>query len=139
MQLDVREDPSKWPLPTVEANTSSTGSAKGDRSALFDLVININMMHISPWECTTGMMNGVSTVLREGGILFAYGPFAHNGELKPQSNVDFDISLRERDSAWGIRDITDIAKVAKDVNLELLEIIDMPANNKCLVFQSRPK
>uniref|UniRef100_A0A673NC44 Methyltransferase-like 26 n=1 Tax=Sinocyclocheilus rhinocerous TaxID=307959 RepID=A0A673NC44_9TELE len=79
-----------------------------------DLMVNINMMHISPPACTT--------------------PYAFNGSITPQSNVDFDHSLRYRNPEWGLRDVSLLKTLGQENGLRLEEIVDMPANNKCLLF-----
>lgn len=56
----------------------SETNAKLD-SGSFDLILNINMIHISPWEATVGLMKVAASKLTEGGTLFLYGPFRVNG------------------------------------------------------------
>jgi SAM-dependent methyltransferase len=53
----------------------STASALPD----LDLIICINMIHISPWEATIGLMKTASQKLRKGGILLCYGPYKEGG------------------------------------------------------------
>jgi hypothetical protein len=43
------------------------------------LIICINMIHISPWDATRGLMKLAGTKLRKGGILFCYGPYKVGG------------------------------------------------------------
>jgi hypothetical protein len=45
----------------------------------FDLILSINMIHISPWEATIGLMKVACNKLSKGGILFLYGPFKVGG------------------------------------------------------------
>lgn len=45
----------------------------------FDLILNINMIHISPWEATLGLTKLVGKKLRLGGFFFLYGPFKVGG------------------------------------------------------------
>lgn len=101
----------------------------------FDFMLNINMIHISPFYCTEGLFKNAAKLLKPSGILFTYGSYAHNGVLEPLSNVLFNQRLITENPLWGVRDIVDIEKVAKLNSIELIEIVDLPGNNKCLVWQ----
>lgn len=99
------------------------------------LVFNVNMVHISPWRCSPGLVAGCGRMLTPGGELVMYGPFAEDGVLTPQSNVDFDRSLRAQNSEWGIRDIAELRKAAEPHGLTLHQKVDMPSNNKMLFWR----
>jgi Protein of unknown function (DUF938) len=43
--------------------------------ACADSVFCINMIHITPWAATVGLMRGSAAVLPHGGMLYVYGPF----------------------------------------------------------------
>lgn len=61
--------------------------------------------------------------------------FTFAGVITPESNVRFDAGLRQSDPTWGVRDIqSDLIPLAKRNKLNLKEIIDMPANNKVLLW-----
>jgi hypothetical protein len=51
------------------------------------------------------------------------------------SNLAFDESLKARDPAWGLRDLTEVAAEAAAHGLKLTERIAMPANNLIVVFE----
>ena len=105
--------------------------------APFDALVAINMIHISPWEATLGLMRGAGRLLRAGGVLFTYGPYKRDGAHTASSNEAFDESLKMRDSRWGVRDVADVVSAARENGLQLREIVEMPANNLSLVFEKR--
>jgi len=96
-----------------------------------------NVCHISPFSVTQGLLAGAGRLLREGGGLFIYGPFAVDGVLFPESNVAFDQRLKAQDPEWGIRDCTAIAALAATHSLILEERVAMPANNFVLVLRKK--
>jgi cyclopropane fatty-acyl-phospholipid synthase-like methyltransferase len=102
--------------------------------APFDAIVSINMVHIAPWSCALGLMSGAGRLVREGGVLFLYGPFMRNGAHTAPSNEAFDASLKARNSEWGIRDMADIEAAAQMQGFMLREVVEMPANNFSLVF-----
>ncbi|XP_037094466.1 methyltransferase-like 26 [Pollicipes pollicipes] len=99
------------------------------------LLVNINMMHIAPWSCALGLLAGAGRSLAAGGVLVTYGPYAKDGTLSPQSNVVFDARLRAENKEWGVRDIRDLRQAAAPHGLKLHAEVDMPANNKLLVWK----
>jgi SAM-dependent methyltransferase len=100
-----------------------------------DVVVCINMIHISPWKATVAMLAGSGRILPAGGILYLYGPFRRNGMSTADSNEAFDQSLRARNEEWGVRDMEDVAEEALENGLVLEDTIAMPANNLSLVFR----
>lgn len=94
-----------------------------------------NMIHISPWAATEGLMRGASRVLHSGGILFLYGPYKIDGRHTAPSNEEFDASLRARNAEWGIRDLGDVTALAVRHGFALVETVAMPANNLSVVFR----
>ncbi|MHA1600754.1 MAG: DUF938 domain-containing protein [Alphaproteobacteria bacterium] len=99
-----------------------------------DAIVCINMVHISPWSASEGLFVGAGRILSTSGILYLYGPYKRNGRHTAPSNEAFDASLRQRNSAWGIRSLEDIMGLAAQAGIALREVVDMPANNLSLVF-----
>lgn len=115
LHLDVMQD--IWPIKTADA------------------LICINMIHISPWAATEGLMAGASKLLRRGGVLYLYGPYKRDHQHTDDSNAAFDTQLRARNPAWGVRDVGDVAACAKLAGLTSPNLFTMPANNLSVVFR----
>jgi SAM-dependent methyltransferase len=103
-----------------------------------DVVVAINMIHISPWDATLGLLDGAARTLPAGGILFLYGPYLVDGAPTTESNQAFDASLRQRDPRWGLRDLQTVTDAAADRGLARLEVVPMPAHNFSVVFRRGP-
>ncbi|KAL1501358.1 hypothetical protein ABEB36_006692 [Hypothenemus hampei] len=101
----------------------------------YDYLLNVNMFHITPYSCTKSFFKYGSEILKSQGLIFSYGPYAQNGIIEPQSNIDFDRNLKQMNPEFGLRDIKDIEKEALLYGVHLRKIFDLPANNKCLVWQ----
>jgi len=59
---------------------------------------------------------------------------------RPQrhGNRAFDAELRQRNPAWGLRQLDDVVRAARDAGLDLVQRIGMPANNLVLRFRRKP-
>ena len=101
-----------------------------------DMVIAINMVHISPWAATVGLVSGAARVLPPDGKLFLYGPYRRGGQHTAPSNEAFDLDLRARNPAWGVRDLEAVAELAETHGFGPPQVEPMPANNFVLVFAS---
>jgi SAM-dependent methyltransferase len=100
-----------------------------------DALLNINMVHISPWTSALGLIAGAARLLAPGGPLVLYGPWLKADIPAAPSNLEFDADLRARDPEWGLRRVEDFAKAAASAGLELAETRTMPANNLMLLLR----
>ncbi|NEU84436.1 DUF938 domain-containing protein [Nostoc sp. UIC 10630] len=126
LELDVRE-----PVWAVE---------KGEVTQWLDrepivAIVNINMIHISPWSACLGLMAGAGRILKAGGILYLYGPFKQGGEHIAASNAAFDEYLHTQNQEWGVRNLDDVVAAARAEHFILKQIYQMPANNLSVVFE----
>ena len=80
-------------------------------------------------------MAGAGRVLPPRGVLYLYGPFKEDGRHTAPSNAAFDASLRAHNPDWGVRDLGEIADLARRNGLEFLARVPMPANNLSVVFR----
>ena len=110
-------DPATWPAEPMQA------------------MVCINMIHISPWAATEGLMALAGRTLASGGLLVLYGPYREAETPLAPSNAAFDASLKARDPAWGLRDRAEVEALARSQGLVPTLRIEMPANNLMLLFR----
>ena len=117
LDLDAAE-PAGWPVLDVQA------------------IFCANMIHISPWAATEGLLAGAGRILPDpGGLLVLYGPYRESDAPLAPSNAAFDESLKARDPAWGLRELDAVADLAGSHGLHLTRRVEMPANNLMLLFR----
>jgi hypothetical protein len=116
LRLDAAE--TMWPVGSAEA------------------ILCVNMVHISPWAATMGLVRGAARTLAAGAPLILYGPYRRAGVPTAPSNEAFDESLRARNSEWELRDLEAVEAEAAGQGLRLERVVEMPANNLTLVFRA---
>lgn len=102
-----------------------------------DAILCINMVHISPWEATLGLMAAAGRLLAPGAPLVLYGAYRRQGAATAPSNEQFDLWLKAKNPAFGLRDLEAVAAAAEAQGLALERVVEMPANNLMPVFRRR--
>lgn len=103
---------------------------------VYEAIFCANMVHISPWSATEGLMRLAGTrLVRPGGLLVLYGPYLEGDLETAASNLAFDESLKARDPSWGLRDRDAVVQAAMDHGLALTRRVEMPANNLILLLR----
>jgi SAM-dependent methyltransferase len=115
--LDARSG--RWPLDAADA------------------ILCINMVHISPWAATLGLLDGAARLLAPGAPLILYGAYRRDDEPTAPSNEAFDASLRVRNPEWGLRRLEEVTAEAEKRGLARARVEGMPANNLTVVFRRR--
>ncbi|WP_278392801.1 DUF938 domain-containing protein [Sphingobium yanoikuyae] len=100
-----------------------------------DALLCINMVHISPWAATLGLLASGAQLLAPGAPLILYGPYVEDDVPTAPSNLAFDRSLKDRNPEWGLRTLTDVDRAAADVGFGRTRRVAMPANNLMLVYR----
>ncbi|OYX50913.1 MAG: SAM-dependent methyltransferase [Sphingomonas sp. 32-66-10] len=104
--------------------------------AAADAVLCINMVHISPWAATLGLLDGTARLLPPGGPLILYGPYRRADAPTAPSNEAFDQSLKARDPRWGLREVAEVTAAAEARGLRFARLVEMPANNIMLLYHA---
>ncbi len=114
LQLDINQKP--WPITSIEA------------------VFTANTLHIISWESVQVLIHSLGELMQPGAKFCCYGPFNVGGTYTSDSNSRFDIWLKEQNPLSAIRNLEALKSLANEAGIELLENIDMPANNKILIW-----
>ncbi len=105
--------------------------------ASVDAIFNANTVHIISSPEVELLFEGFGRVLVATGILCLYGPFNYDGKFTSESNANFDVWLKSRDPKSGVRDFETLNALAEKQNMVLLNDIEMPSNNRTLVWQRK--
>ena len=97
-------------------------------------IVNINMVHISPWSCCEALFDGAARIIKAHAPILIYGPFKRSGEHTAPSNAAFDQQLRAQDPQWGVRNLEDVINVAEARGFSCGVVVPMPANNLMVSF-----
>ena len=115
LAIDVRDE--QWPVEHADA------------------VLAVNMVHIAPWTATVGLVRGAGRLLPVRGALILYGPYKRGGSHTAPSNEAFDAQLRASNAEWGVRDLEAVVDAAHLQDLDLENVVQLPANNLTVVFR----
>lgn len=100
-----------------------------------DLLVLVNLLHlISEAEAQT-VLREAGKALAPGGVFLLYGPFSRGGELTSEGDARFHESLITTDPEIGYKDDFDVIDWAMEAGMDVAHVLEMPANNLCLVFR----
>ena len=136
MWLDEAQLPNVRSPLCIDANDAHWPDAHRTVASV-DAIFNANSVHIMSSPEVELLFEGIGRVLVAGGILCLYGPFNYDGKFTSESNARFDVWLKSRDPKSGVRDFETLNALAEKQNMVLLKDIEMPINNRTLVWQRK--
>jgi len=132
LALDVND--ANWPFP----NPVHPEPVEGQHLTKSpDAIFNANTVHIISWSEVELMFAHIARVIAPGGCLCLYGPYNYGGQFTSESNARFDGWLKARDPNSGVRDFEAVNSLAESHGLALLRDIEMPSNNRMLVWTAQ--
>ena len=120
LEIDVLKSPWKIPSELIE-------TLQG--------IISINMIHITPWECTKSLFKESKKLLQKSQFLMIYGPFKINNMHISESNDLFDKSLRTKNKYWGVKNLDEVSEEGRINGFIQTDLIKMPANNFSVIYK----
>ena len=122
-------------LPNTPAPIELDVDANDWPSKRYDAIFSANTLHIMSWPEVEQFFAHLAGLATPDAKLAIYGPFNYDGKYTSSSNAEFDRSLRERAPHMGIRDVADVDALARAAGFGLVVDAEMPANNRCRVWQ----
>jgi len=104
-----------------------------------DAIFSANTVHIMHWHMVEKLFAFIDQYLDVNGKFCLYGPFNYQGQYSSESNQRFDQWLKNRDPSSGIRDFDPLNILANQNHLAFEHDIEMPANNRILVWRKTDK
>jgi len=96
-----------------------------------------NTLHIVSWPLVEALFTQAAQILNDNGKLIVYGPFKFDGKHISDGNRAFDEILAIENPGGGIRDVTDLNRLANNVGFLDARALDLPSNNHLLIWQCK--
>ncbi len=119
------------PAANLDATAPGWSAQWGGQS----LVLLVNLLHLISAPETRVVIAEAAAALAPGGRFVIYGPFMRGGELTSEGDRNFNASLIAHDPAIGYKDDFDTLDLLVEAGLEIVAIIEMPANNLALIAE----
>lgn len=100
-----------------------------------DLIVLVNLLHLISEGEARILIAEAAQALAPGGILILYGPFLRDGETTSDGDAAFHAALTAQDSEIGYKDDWDVIEWLQQNFLDLVQVVEMPANNMGFVAQ----
>lgn len=124
-------------LPNVAPAIALDATQRGwaDRHGGQDLIVLINLLHLISQPEAKTIIAETARALAPGGRFVLYGPFMRAGELTSEGDARFHATLTAQDPEIGYKDDFDTIDLMQDAGMELVQVLEMPANNLALVAE----
>jgi len=116
---------------TLNATTPGWGMQHSGQA----LVMLSNLLHLISDREAQVLITEAAIALAPAGRFVIYGPFMRGGELTSEGDTRFHASLTEHDPEIGYKDDFDVLDLLQTAGLEMVEVVEMPANNLALIAQ----
>ncbi len=117
------------PAIALDAAVPGWGQQHGGKA----LVVLSNLLHLISDDDVRTVISEAAKALANGGLLVIYGPFMRGGELISDGDVGFHASLTAANPKIGYKDDFDVMDLMQGAGLEMVDVVEMPANNLGLV------
>lgn len=129
--IDAYSDGLPNVAPALDLNATSEGWHESFADQ--DLIVLINLLHLISWAEVQTLVAEAALALRPNGTLILYGPFMRDGHLTSEGDQRFHDALIQQDAEIGYKNDQDMIDLQFGCGLNLIETVEMPANNLAFV------
>lgn len=119
------------PPIALDATAPGWGAAHAGQALIF----LANLLHLIPMPRAETLIAEAARALAPKGRLVIYGPFMRAGELTSEGDRRFHAALAAEDPSIGYKDDFDVMDLMQGSGLDMVQVIEMPANNLALVAE----
>lgn len=98
-----------------------------------DLILTVNLLHLISEPQARTLITEAAKSLAPDGVFILYGPFLRDGETTSDGDAAFHASLQSQDAMIGYKNDWDVIDWLQSQFLELVQVLEMPANNMAFV------
>jgi len=120
---------------TLPVKLDATSHGWSKTTGPLDFVVVVNLLHLISEEGAKTVIAEAASALAPSGVFLLYGPFMRGGALTSEGDQRFHEGLITADHEIGYKDDFDVISWAESSGLETDQILEMPANNLCIVFR----
>ncbi len=131
ISLWLRDYPRSNLRGPLEYEVGKTSFPEGE----YDVVFTSNTLHIMSWEKCLLFFRDLGQNLKSDSLFIVYGAFNYGGKFTSESNQKFEAWLKNLNQESGIRNFEDVCDNLKAYGFDFFDDIEMPANNRILVFK----
>lgn len=117
--------------PAIELDVTAPGWGAAHPGN--DLILLVNLLHLISETEARVLIEEAAQALAPGGRFIIYGPFLRDGAATSEGDARFHSSLRNQDPEIGYKDDFDVIDWLHAAGLDLVDVVEMPANNLSLV------
>ncbi len=117
--------------PAIDLDAATPGWSRTHGGQ--DLILLVNLLHLIPEKSAKTLIAEAAQALAPGGLFIVYGPFLRDGETTSDGDAKFDASLRAQAPDIGYKDDWDVIDWLQENWLEMVQVVEMPANNLAFV------
>lgn len=133
--ISIYVSEAQLPNLTLPVRLNATQPGWSQTTGPVDLIVLANLLHLISDAEAKIVLSEIAQALAPSGVFLLYGPFMREGALTSEGDKRFHESLISTDPEIGYKDEGAVIEWARDLGLDVSDIIEMPANNLSLVFR----